>query len=658
MTLEDESAKKKKVRYSSAAEWACSYFQYSSEDGLMKCTAGGVQCKKAGKGNGFSVKTSKQNFVDHLLGNAHGFVLPDYLAQKKKVASVQSSGIKTESLKTHFATSDRETQVELVTIAYAMHPVAYHLLDDPTWRAAHRASLAGINGHTISTHTLELDKKKQERFLAKVSGPVALELDGGKSVSGAKLIAFVIIENGNPHLFKLLDTKLVELDGPTYRGFVESVVREFRARAPKAVIVSITLDNEASPNLGVKLMLAEEDFNYILHIQCGPHTLELLMEKIFTALPAIMEACDAVNNVARYVQNHKSVQKKLYEAQVSAGGRRVLRMRLSNNTRKWSGRFLANSRALELADFLTGVAAAEGEDFPALPRWRDVSDSQVILFSFYLMEQVLQRDRSGLLHYAWAFFQIVNVVGGPVNRAVAAQGDVEKANTLNKELDKIEEKFKRCGVLHLCFLLWPHLSQETREEHHAIANMELERFVNKRWDLWQTNAEQFNFPFRFRENEGGPSKKAEFLVNARQELTRHLLPDGTVREAQEQFRKDSVSMEEFLNLAGNAPKATLKTTLTYSEEGEIIKAFNTAAYYDSVAADLPILRFLAIGDLGKCAASEASTERVFSSEASVHDRTANLQQNDKTTARIRLGWEKKAELRRAAIEAGSGIDEY
>jgi hypothetical protein len=645
----------KRMRFASAAEWAYSYFQYDAHDGLLKCTAGGHDCDKTGEKKGYQKTTSKQNLVEHLTGKKHALALPEYLVEKKKLAEKASAGMKMGALTTHFASSQRETQEELLTVAYAMHPVAFHLLDDPVWRAAHSASLPqGYDKKKATALTLELDRKKQEMYLANISGPFALELDGGKSISGNKLLAFVIIYNGQAHLFKLVDTDLVELDGETYRRFIKNVVQELRAKVPKGVLLSLTLDNEASPNLGVRLLLEEQGYRYLLHIQCGPHTLELLMEKIFKALPGLVLCCEKVNEIAKHIKNHKSVQKKLFEAQDQEG--RVLRMRLSNNTRKWSGRFLANARALQLQESLDAVDATEAE-FPEMPLWPDVQDAQVLLFPFYLLEQVLQRDCSGLLHYSWAYFQIVHVVSDLVSARVVRQGDAGLAQELNNDLEKVEEKFKRCGVLHLCYVLWPYLPQEKREECHREANRELGWLVNKRWEVWQRHAAALSLPTRFREQEDGPEKKQDFIAAARQELTAHLFPQGEVLEAQTHFREHSVLIEDFLRSAGNAPKSALKASLAFAEK-EQASLFNTTAYYDTVACDLPVLRFLVQSDLSKCAASEAATERVFSSEGVLHDRNNNQQLNDKTTARIRLGWGKKAELRRAALRASSsGADE-
>ena len=57
-----------------------------------------------------------------------------------------------------------------------------------------------------------------------------------------------------------------------------------------------------------------------------------------------------------------------------------------------------------------------------------------------------------------------------------------------------------------------------------------------------------------------------------------------------------------------------------------------------MASSLPLLFFIAMKDLNKCAASEASTERVFSAEGVFHNDLTNRTDNDLTQARVRVKW--------------------
>lgn len=160
------------------------------------------------------------------------------------------------------------------------------------------------------------------------------------------------------------------------------------------------------------------------------------------------------------------------------------RLRLSNNTRKWAGRFLANSRAAELERNCQEIQ----RQFPEAPRvnWNDLPAAQGILFRFFLHEQILQRDSSSLLHYAWCYYRVLPIAGQVTRNldemvAEGVEGAEQRQRKWQKRLRKIEKQFGKCGVRHLAYMLWPSLDPTIREQHHVQANEELARFIKKRW---------------------------------------------------------------------------------------------------------------------------------------------------------------------------------
>ncbi len=59
-------------------------------------------------------------------------------------------------------------------------------------------------------------------------------------------------------------------------------------------------------------------------------------------------------------------------------------------------------------------------------------------------------------------------------------------------------------------------------------------------------------------------------------------------------------------------------------------------YWDAVGFELPVLRFVAISVLGKCVATEASCERMFSTEGLVHNSVRNQLNPSVVDAMVRV----------------------
>jgi hypothetical protein len=273
--------------FASSNEWAATNFKYDEATATYVCVAGGT-CSKRKKG--YTKGTSHQVWVSHLTGKEHKLEIPDTLQERKRVFLATKQAVKSASIKTHFAPvgNTKATQEELLVVAYAMHPVPYDIVDDPCWRAAHKDSLGDMHADKLGEQTIVYDSKLEKKWLAQVRGGVALELDGGKDVSGNKLIAFVIIYNGKPFIIKLVNTNDETLDSDYFLNLVKEIIEDFQLSAPDAVVLSVTMDNEAGPNLGVTDLC--DEFTWLLHISCGPHTLELLMGKCFKVHSRLLQA--------------------------------------------------------------------------------------------------------------------------------------------------------------------------------------------------------------------------------------------------------------------------------------------------------------------------------------------------------------------------------
>jgi len=115
-------------------------------------------------------------------------------------------------------------------------------------------------------------------------------------------------------LYDMVDTHLDVLNESYYEALIKRIVGDLQSSG--AVVLSITLDNEASPNVGVCAAIAKY-FPWILHIRCGCHTIELELQAIYSAFPQLNEIVVSAREIASKCRNTKALQKAFYDAQTA-----------------------------------------------------------------------------------------------------------------------------------------------------------------------------------------------------------------------------------------------------------------------------------------------------------------------------------------------------
>lgn len=301
-------------KYASRNEWAAQYFKISADTGRYLCVVEDKDKKKCG--HSFGKKTAKQNWVEHLLA-VHKMSLP------KQFTAEGEGDKKKQSLIAPFLfkRDPSVVQAERLVVAYCMNArVAFSTMDEKYWKAAHSASHPpGLRSRSqLTKQILDYASKLEVHRMAMLHGKaVGLQLDGGKDVNKRKLLVTCVVVDGMSLLHKVHDTELATLDDTYYKNHVQSVLQELEACG--ACVVSITVDNEASPNSGISKVIDELVQNDCpLHFRCGAHTLELTLASVATAFPWIEAGFRTVEHVFNVVRNHKVLLKSLATLQKTA----------------------------------------------------------------------------------------------------------------------------------------------------------------------------------------------------------------------------------------------------------------------------------------------------------------------------------------------------
>ena len=283
-------------RYSSQAEWAKSQFKFEPHEGK----GGKWRCihevddptapnKKRRCSQTYGQATNKCNWVQHLR-REHGLELPLNLQQKQEI--LQNN--KQLTVAPLFAKQANKTsvQMERLVVAYAMNlRVAFDTMDNKHWKLAHQASyVPGLKTRKDLVEQSELLSVKLDGLMDEITENFALglQLDGGKDINGRKLLATCFMFDNTSLLLEMFDTQREVLDEEYYKKHITRIVSRL---AQKCFVVSITVDNEASPNAGIDRAIESVPCAlHVIHFRCGCHTLELMIESVARSFPW-MAAC-------------------------------------------------------------------------------------------------------------------------------------------------------------------------------------------------------------------------------------------------------------------------------------------------------------------------------------------------------------------------------
>ena len=107
------------------------------------------------------------------------------------------------------------------------------------------------------------------------------------------------------------------------------------------------MDNESSPNAGINKAI-EKKFPHILHLRCGCHTVELLLNSFSKCFSGISHTTEAVKSMVVLINNSKELLGEFRAIQALNGREKPLVLVMHCNTRKWSSSYLMIERYLKV----------------------------------------------------------------------------------------------------------------------------------------------------------------------------------------------------------------------------------------------------------------------------------------------------------------------
>jgi hypothetical protein len=505
---------------------------------------------------------------------------------------------------------------------------------------------------------IEKDEKYFAQFKERLKGKkVGIQIDGAKAVNGIKQIGVCVVVDGECFCFKIVFVGLHEiLSAEWYKDLLLDLVNELELLG--AIAVSVTMDNEASPNAGMRLLL--EIKPHLIHNRCGPHTAELLIEDLqsvgtvrhptLPAIPLLHDVIKNVHDVVTCILNSKYLKAALFEAQKGRLVQRPLTLVKPANTRKWSTGFLMLSRFCSLYNDIAAIenylaagthpANCEQEakalwlstQKPLVPNRIHVEAVMELLYWIYVGEQAMQKDGASIIHVTHIFEDICCALESdlPNHRVPRIIRNDMDSTRVRASVQARRELLQTSGLYWLSLVLWPKPTSYAYD-HHSDANNELEEFITRCWPQWQQNRDELRLPSRYHvlNASDNQAKLDDFTNDVQEELTEHLLSTSqTITRHQTSFESRSAAVLARLRAGDRVVKRSRP------DETDADPCRHVRQYWAAVTSQLPLLSMIARLLLA-CCGSEAAVERLFSQEGFIHDCYRNSLNEDVLLALVR-----------------------
>ena len=562
-----------------------------------------------------------------------------------------------------FNNADRNAAFDAVVELFVHHPaLPLSLCGSKHFRKVLKGTCR-VTHKSVRKAIIVKDIKSFEQLKEFLKGKrVGIQIDGGKTVSKNKIIGVCVVVDRVCFCFHIEHVDDAEiLTAAWYKDLLLNVISTLEGLG--CIVVSVTLDNEASPNSGMKLVLDVKP--YLIHNRCYPHTAELLiadLESLGTQLHPTLPAIPLLHNVNKNVHklvtailNSKYLRSALKSAQSNNAVLRPLSLVKPANTRKWSTAFLMLARFCLLYDYIVQIEmhlapghAPEPCELEAKSLWIQVQKLLIpprnhceavreLLYWIYVGEQAMQKDGASVIHGTFIFEEICSSLESalPTNRVpTLIQADMDLGRVQSLVSDR-RTLLQSSGVYWLSLVLWPKATTYAFD-HHGDACTELETFVTRCWPQWQRNRVALHLPTAYHAdsvNAADTQSKLDAFINAvQEELTWHLIPDHhMVLRHQSSFAVRSAAVAARLRTGDRVVK---RGRVVADADDETDSCVHVHQYWSAVSSKLPLLSMIARLLLA-CCASEAGVERMFSKEGFIHDSYRNRLGNGILLALVR-----------------------
>ena len=222
----------------------------------------------------WAMRTSPSSIGKHFKTDHHAIYMQRPYKDEEKSTSQQT-------LQACFNKADVDHSFDDVVDMFIHHPgLSLSLCDSPRFKKVLKLSAGAskVNFRSVRGAIIDKDEKLFAQLKAKLHGrKVGIQIDGGKTVSNTKILGICVVVDRQCFCFDVEEVDDASILTETYYcNLLLNLVSALESLG--AIVVSITLDNEAAPNAGVRMLQRSKP--HLIHNRCYPHTAELLVNDL------------------------------------------------------------------------------------------------------------------------------------------------------------------------------------------------------------------------------------------------------------------------------------------------------------------------------------------------------------------------------------------
>jgi hypothetical protein len=416
-----------------------------------------------------------------------------------------------------------------------------------------------VRGATAQIH---VDKKTQvyER-IKKSTYPCSIAVDGWTNIRKDKVTNIVVLCDSVAYYLKSV-TNVTETNDATWLfEHIEPIFAELIAFGIK--IVAIAADNEYLNGAFIRML--QVPYPFLVHVPCAAHTLQLIVNKIMK-LDMFRSCVQSILDIVHHFDRKKANRLKLKQLQEQDG---MVYCIVRPNDTRWSSLLACINRMLQLQRYIQFI----------LPQyqsiWSTLSDLANFLKPFQIATDVVQSDAATLFDVYTVFHDISTHIKSMKKHNVLQHAYKQAATIFNREW---RNNINIDATVASAMLSFRDISQFSIEQKKSVKKFiisfgseYLSKYYNDKGDSTDTIQSTL-----LRQLSNFRGKKGEF----------------------------SDSIAEFTMLQGKDTKRDCRE------------------FWDLNIDTAPELSIVAIAILS-IVASEASVERTFSAQGSVHSKQRN-----------------------------------
>jgi len=315
----------------------------------------------------------------------------------------QPKGAKQQTLLSAFSSSANSSLVQQTALFFATNHIAYNVADSASFRsfcAALRGSTAAVPGRrAVKNAVADLAESTRSAVVQRITGqtaPVTVAIDGWTNVRHTKVTNLLLLCSGVAYYWCSIPNTYA---ANTAEWLASALTPRLEGIVELGIrFVALVADNEAVN--GALFDRLVTPFPFLIRIPCAAHTIQLVVRQIM-ALTKFRRTLEGMQSILSSFERQKAERMRLRTLQQSAGAAHEYVLVKPNDTR-WNSQLYAAQRLIKLRAYVD-LIFPQDDGF-----WGDLAALVSFLLPFQAATDAIQRDSATLFHVFEQFTMLLN----------------------------------------------------------------------------------------------------------------------------------------------------------------------------------------------------------------------------------------------------------